>query len=1302
MAQQLIIQNDENEDYVQFTVEIPDGYNAFNISSINGTMINQNYLNVGDVIKFKFSNNPIKYEDSLYLQMADCRTSATMTYDTVVDYFNDFKFMKLDLFNLYRVKFVPVYAYYSPCIANNAFIFNPADENELLDEPKAIIKDYVIQSLPTTLSCPFTGQYVITLQKVDKISDIDVVVGESISNSKTQPSDIAINEAGEIAPDNQQSTTYNYGSYWRYNVSNLLMNHRMTITVSDEEQPDGIKTCFYITPNKNINDFYTTPLYKEFNNVMIKHEFRYDNNPSFPTYYFYDYDVNTDTFTALRRSLTLKANHMFSRTVVRKISSNYAEIQYDNSIPSQGRPGAIPGGCKILGSDLKNASNYAVVIIDEHDTVVFKNCNDATDGFAINDDVFYTGNYTMLRAKAVDTSHNLVNKTIVFNTYNTYILIKLDGTTYNVHTTDDPGVNFDILFEQQIDSKQFKPTGKKYILGQSITLDSGRKYKFISEINTGMIEEGTIVGVSANQTDDNTETDYVNKLKEPLQLTSYDVNGSYPADDDVLIKHVKDDDVSGLLIHTPKLTNKWYDVHKISGKDRYITYHENMTGYGGVESLVFIPKKSNVFIRPFNTTEVVNITPGLMVVEGLDGGSIDELNDETSALFLATGHDTLNVEPPQADDRKFKTFNGSLTFDRSSTRITRLFSMTNSNSCIGYINDILSAKLSRYYFVANYGIFNTFIDKAGTIPFGKSNNQTNGVYSAYKDNVYTGIHEILLANCGDIVKLIGSDVITNNCMPGITPEEHIISCQELKELNKLKETYEDKIEMSDFHYKLFHYYNSGFNHYPSIGGTNTNTNGITLLHVSKDILIEDDSGYTNAPDVSTSNCVFVSNDKRANNDFKYWNNVGGTINRYLDQCSTWKNNEYVAFNQKVLNGEEEEIEEPFGGIITVLPSPRIYRDNNFEQSDLTISTGRIKTLSPIYIQSVSRITLNNFAYVFDMMYNIIIKKYGSLSSDGQFDYLLVYTPGAITLSENEEGVMRRFGMNGFEGLSHAALSFDSVLMLNYLTSSSVNDYQGIEDMAGSLPTENNEDKNEEIIEDIITYRPETNIQLFSSRYFDFHENISSLSMVCWVQVINPSLELNNSNCWTYFGKYVGASNDDPSYPYMKNYIDVFYSNVLMNNNYNITRTVKALISKLGEFLDFPKIVFGSALNFNQSKTINIQYLNPVDYVSEFTTEYKVNDDNITKMIENYKANPKQKNNVALFGVVFKYHQLSLGWQQMINDFQNMFVIDRARGQKHFTVKIYDEFGRQIPNVDTSQGFKNNLRLEINCYINPEQ
>ena len=90
---------------------------------------------------------------------------------------------------------------------------------------------------------------------------------------------------------------------------------------------------------------------------------------------------------------------------------------------------------------------------------------------------------------------------------------------------------------------------------------------------------------------------------------------------------------------------------------------------------------------------------------------------------------------------------------------------------------------------------------------------------------------MLLANCGDIVKLIGSDVITNNCMPGITPEEHTIRCQDVSnnvaDLTQLK----NQISLDDFYYKIFHYYNSGFNHFPSVGGDDYMPNGCALLKV---------------------------------------------------------------------------------------------------------------------------------------------------------------------------------------------------------------------------------------------------------------------------------------------------------------------------------------------------------------------------------------------------------------------------------------------------------------------------------------
>lgn len=40
------------------------------------------------------------------------------------------------------------------------------------------------------------------------------------------------------------------------------------------------------------------------------------------------------------------------------------------------------------------------------------------------------------------------------------------------------------------------------------------------------------------------------------------------------------------------------------------------------------------------------------------------------------------------------------------------------------------------------------------------------------------------------------------------------------------------------------------------------------------------------------------------------------------------------------------------------------------------------------------------------------------------------------------------------------------------------------------------------------------------------------------------------------------------------------------------------------------------------------------------------------------------------------------------------TIERSQGVKTFEIVLYDEFGRKIPNTDTSQGFNNNLLLEL--------
>ena len=1262
MSQQLIIQNDEDEDYVQFTVEIPDGYAGFNISSINGTMINQNYLNIGDVIRFKFSNNPIRYADSPSIQLTRY-TTETRKQDI------DYSFCDANLFNIYRVKYVPIYAYYGVSKFDSCLIFNPADEDNFFDEPINALPDYNISA---NISAPFTGQYVITLDKVDKIPDIDIVIGESINNSKTQPESLTFNESGEQLPTNQIGSTYDYATSWRYNVSNLLMNHKLTITKDSR----GIIDIAYFVYSADDKCKYTTPKFP-FNNVWMSAVSR-TNDPESPIFYIkqWDDESNPPRFISLQDKCIINQDDTLKRNMLIKDGDDYAAIPYDPyAILDNTLYDFIPNGLKINGSQL-DPSKYVMYSFNDDETDI-NIANDYDFHPFVDESYFYTGNKRTIAAYR--TNGRLIKSTrIKFTTYqdhhyqlirpnykDTYHVIELD---YNDHEIGE----YDIKFREYNKTNSFVV----YVLGEIIQLDENGLYTFIESVNTGYASAWN--ASSADLTN--------NQLAEyPLQLTTTECE---PADDDIIIKHVIDDGRHGLEISMADLTNYRYIVSDVSATQMNVR-RVMMNGSGGAMPLVFIPKKSNIIFQPFDIDDVIT-TAGMMKVLDIYGSSITNI-DEKCGFFIADGHESLNVKTPATDDYKFKTFNANITFDRSQSKIVRLFSMSNSNSCIGYINDILSARLSRYYFASNYSIFNTFFNDKGQTYFANTLNQAQSIYSSFNESMFTGLHDILLSNMGDTVKLIGSDTITNNCFPNICPEEHQAVLSVVNNYNVMTK---NDILMNNYYYKIFHYYDSGLDQFPSIGGDSRLTKGISFMKINP-VLFNQEIYHYNSSGIKTRFQIYVSNQVRATNQLQSTTPMIA-LNGYSNMTTNiGLSNEYISIGAEI----EREIEKG-GGFITVLPVPRVYRNANFEQPDLSISTGRIKTLSPIYIQSVNRILLNNIMYMFDMMFNLIKDKYNNLSNNGYYDYLQVFNKNLDEFDVGESATLKRFGSTYVEdNVCYLPLSFDSCWLMNYLCSSSVNEYADSNELSASLPTNGNNTNNEELIEDIMTYRPETNIQLFSSRYFNFHENISALSVVLWVQAINSNLSLLNSDFTQYFGMYDEQNNDDAAYVLSNRYIDNFYSNVLLNNGYNITRTVNMLISKLGEFLDFPKIVFGTTLAFNQSKTVNIQYMNPVNYASEFQSTPKIDEETktLTGYEENYYPNQKQKNNIAMFGVIFKYHQLSLGWQQMINDIQETFIISRAKGQKHFIVKIYDEFGRQIPNMDTSQGFKNNLRLEINCF-----
>lgn len=1299
MAQQLIIQNDENEDYVQFTVEIPDGYNSFKVECINGTMINQNYLNIGDVIRFKFSNNPIVYQDVPYISLTDYTSSAGMktnSSDTT-----PYNHLSLNLFQLYRIKFIPIYTYYSNDINQACYIFNPADESQCLSEPLTNIPDYEIQTNPS-ITVPFTGHYIIGLESCSNVEPIDIIIGESIDNSKTQPDIQTFDESGVEVPDNKtlsQGSRYNYGSTWRYNVSNLLINHQPTI--HSIKHVINNKHLSYYVKHVATNTLYSTS-YSRFNSQIISTTFRpYSTAPLFAAYV---YNSLSQQFSPLPSNETYSFTSSRTRTINVIAVDNtpnppeITHIVYNPNVPNvSGR--FIEKGCDIIGSTLKQTASYQQYINHNDGGFDFQDID-----VPIKDDVHYTGSGTKIHVKSINPANaDLSNKTFTFKHFDIYKSVKLDGKTFEVILIE--GSEYLVVFQGYDDKDRVKLFEQWCVLGRTVILDSSSSVHIIDTINTGDIQ----IYQNPNLSEDllySLDTDLNINMSQLVQLTSIQDDSITPADDDILLTHRQTNN-DYIELSTPNLTNRTCLIRYDINESRYYITYENQVGFNNTAPRVFLPKKSNVSLLAFNNS-IGNgvLKDGLMLLPNVLGPPCQDLNDEQSLLFLADGHESLTVEPPSQDDYKFKTFNASLTFDRSKTKITRLFSLSNADSTIGYLNDILSAKLSRYYFIANYEAFNTFFDTNTIMPLTNSINQIKQIYTNYENQFYTGNHNVLLACAGDIVKIIGSDTLTNNCIPQITPEEHIINCS-----NVVYDDIEDPdspltMSFRDFHYKVFKYYNSGFDSFPSIGGnTTTNTKGKVVYQIAAGLLsnnLTPTIPFTNDLVSNSVYTVMTTNEKcykrltMLPQDLK--TSAYDDVLKWVQSLNSKPNNAIVDLYKEGQDDKGNKIPYYLGGLIGVLPCPRIYRNQNFEQPDLTISTGRIKTLSPVYIQSASRVCLNNLIYMFDMVISTILKKYGSIKNGSDvYDYLTVFKDNIIAdIDVDETCIVRRFAQTELESGDYLALSMDSAFILNYLTAHRVNEYVDTSELESSLPTTDNiESNNEELIYDIQTFRSETNIQLFSSRYFNFHENISQLSMILTVQVINDTVELAFNDCVIYFGNYNTPTQDDPYYNIITGYQNNFYSNVLKNNAYNITRTIKMLIGKLGEYLDFPKIIFGSTLSFNQSKTVNIQYINPTEFKSEFKTNYNVNSEtNMTTFEESFHPSQKQKNNVGLFGVVFKYHQLSLGWQQMINDIGDVFDVSRSKGQRHFIVRVYDEFGRQIPNMDTSQGFKNNLRLEL--------
>lgn len=1306
MTQNLIINNDDDAEVVKFTVEIPDGFNSFKIDSINGTLINQDYLCVGDRLNFSFSNNPIMYNTkddkhgwkySTTLNMIDTNDMTNIKKIMNPEFF---KFIALDFFNVYRVKFIPVYSYFDYNSKRSLYLFNPTDTNELRDDPVVDVENYTLATniLDTNdnIEASFAGSFIIALQKVQKIDDISITFGESINNSKTQFEDLGtINAAGEAVQENLASSAYTYGSAWRYNVANLIMNHR--VMVLSNSGTITTKLLYFV---KYGDDEVSAP-YADFNYMLVNGTYEVDDE----TIDFYTSSNSTPpTIAQLNQEITLIWNNSYALPFLKVISTNPLKYSHVPIDPNATFPNSalLPNGqsCKILGNDLIN-NNYEIYNFDYSqgqpgDPQILE----CSTKFDIKPTAYYSGNVMRLELHFASNRIKARDKICRFPTE----LLKPEGyaivpikQTIKIFVN---GVLTNVYFKFDNDNSI-----NHVILGETFTTSLNGEIVFVYSINTGFIPSNTY-GKSTIQS----------YAKQPLQLTEINNDGTLnAADDDILITHIHDEDgTPGLCLSTPTLTNNIYNVQYDGQGNPSVSIIQNpdITLPTGL----FLPMKARQTIAKWDgrfTNQYIPVS-GVCILMNQDNRSCNNLNDADSVYYLADGHETLNIEPPKEDDEKFKTFNGTVMFDRSSARITRLFANSQANACIGYINDILSAKLARYYFVADYNIYDSYISTKLKTQFTNSKDQMFNIYKKYNDgkSFNTGEHSVLLCSCFDLVKLIGSDTIVNNCMPSINPEQQVVKCQPLineeitqENINKVINTYEP--------FKFFHYYNSGFNNYPYFGTSmndeesgGTSIGGLSTYRLPTDLFISNNATQQYAPTASINLNYFKVNTARA----KAWRDLASDedIKDTMSLSWTYPSNREVD-----------------GGFISCVPIARVYRNANFEQSDLSISTGRMKTLSPIYIQSVSRGTIQNLIYMFDMMLHTIVARFCKVSnSANSFNYLGCLFNCSDDLNDSGDlplystGVLRRFTPSYYtpqlgeqSDNCNVAFSLDSALMMNYLLRQSVNDYDNINDLTRSLPSVNTIDStNEEVIGDMFTNSSYTNVQLFSSRYFNFYDNISPLSFVNYVQVLTQSMDLPTSTLMLYFGITDETSTSEEegvneAIKSINEYIKLFPENLSIRHNYNLQRTVKTLISKLGEFLEYPKIIFGTTLDFNNSNTVNIQTLSATKYISPFSIKYNYRIDPITEqqiteqteIFNNSSLIRKQKQNISMFGVVFRYHQLSLGWAKMDTDIQEQYMITKAKGPKHFTLMLYDEYGREFPNEDTSQGFKNTLKLELTLY-----
>lgn len=1275
MTQTLLIKNDEKDEFIKFNVQLPTGYNNFSVDSINGTIINQNYLKVGDKLSFDIQNQPITYNNFAdTVQIINNTADKTPTTDT-----NKYPKLVNDIFKFYKLVYIPIYQFYdaqkgfiflfNPCLDGTHTTYNPNKINMLLDEPKItddlrkfkIMNPIGSDGEATYMS--FCGQFVLGLKHVESEKiNITLTIGESISNTKNKAIDegaFVVNQLGELTAANVNNIEYSYASVWKYNVNNLLMKHHLTITrtrVGDT----GIQPM-YILYEVDDNKFNSPTHGKNITGII-------EGGKGENGLRVYDY--NKELIPNIN-ILNIDSERISLYNIFKKIGNDYNNLNASNNIWS------------ISAADLTEPNNnyYYYNGVGWADYAHFSPF-----------EIFNNTTYDLIEyhiCAVYATGEGRCNKQIKI--LNGPIEAKFDGSStaqYDVENVADPSDTFKVKFEiYDENSKNFTfiPDFTLWLSGilpLGTSSDDAGEIVICTNIISGKVP-------NAKKSTEIVEVSNGREHKTYLQLTQTIDEPRKPAIDDLLLYN----DDNKLTLTAPILKNEIHNMDLANNDQITISpmywMNTSTTHAGDITPKCFIPLRNT---RPLNSyyAKTHYNNSGFFYITDLNGDTPDDLTDDRCSVFLATGHETLNIDKVGIDDSTFKTFNGTIMFDRSNSKITRLFSNDLETGLLGYISDILAAKLSRYYFVCDYNSYDMFMNTNTnlTIPI-----NTRGLLKGYKDQkmLYTQPHIITLSSCEDIIKLVGSENVINNIMPNICPEEHAITTKLIKDKD-LKDITED-LKLNMFYYKLFHYYSSSFDTMPYMGlnvnddSTGATTiGGISLMSIDKDSFMKKGTSHTVGDLKPTEDMIYIVNKNKAI-DNKEQGSEAITAN------NTYYSNKYNVINKYGFN--------------CVLPVSRIYRNANIEHTDLTITTGGIKTLHPVYIQAVNRITLNNLLYMID---DIMINNKEGIN-DKLFMYFRVYnlvsTPAStLPTDSNNAFILYRLAQDvlhssvatGTSSSWYAANSFDTLFILNYHNYNNVNDYYDVNDEMESL-------YDEELIKSMESLSMLNNIQLFGMKRFNYQNIIESVrekAFVTWIQAYAQSVNISSNVAMLYVDEFeekpTGGTTEQLN-EYITDFLIINENLLNGRNRFNKLKVVNVLLLKLGEILDHPAILYGVCYDYNNSNNIKVLFNNEIyqptqNYEYDNTnTAYNIDSPVIPK--QTYKPiDEKYKTNTYLFGVMYRYHQSAKGYVRADNELSETFVIERSQGVKTFEIILYDEFGRKIPNTDTSQGFNNNLLLEL--------